>query len=76
MNSSCKLSKSIVILLIMLVTCGSIPALAQTPQVTLDLQNVTVQQVLRSIEKQTKYHFSFKDADLNSKSKVSISAKK
>lgn len=75
MNSSCKLSKSIVILLIMLVTCGSIPALAQTPQVTLNLQNVTVQQVLRSIEKQTKYHFSFKDADLNSKSKVSISAK-
>ncbi|MDE5889619.1 MAG: STN domain-containing protein, partial [Bacteroidales bacterium] len=54
--------------------CGSALVHAQQagPRVTVDMQNVTVREVLKSIEKSTDYAFFYNDADFNAKAVVSV----
>lgn len=47
---------------------------SQTGQVNLNLKNATVKELFSEIEKQTSYRFSYRDAEINSKGKITISA--
>ena len=55
---------------------GSVPLHAQDkgPKVTLNMQDVTIREVLKSIEKSTELAFFYNDADFDSKALVSVSA--
>ena len=48
---------------------------SQTGQVNLNLKNATVKELFSAIEKQTNYRFSYRDAEVNSKNGITISAK-
>ena len=53
----------------------TIPAHAQTGNVSLKLKNVTLPRLFQEIEKQSTYHFSYRDADLVGKDPVTVSVK-
>lgn len=48
---------------------------AQDTKVSLSLQNVPFKQFCSEIEKQTNYHFSYRDADVKDKEPITLSAK-
>lgn len=53
--------------------CGSVPIYAQSgPLVTVKMQDATVRDVLKSIEKSTDFAFFYNDADFNAKELVSV----
>ena len=51
---------------------GSVSLHAQGPRVTLDMQNVTVLEVLESIEQTSDYAFFYNNADFDTGKKVSV----
>lgn len=48
---------------------------AQDAKVSISLENASFKQLFESIEKQTKYRFSYRDADVAGKEPISVSAK-
>ena len=48
---------------------------AQTDKVSLDVKNATVKELFSSIEKQTPWHFSYRDAEVKEKERVTLSVK-
>mgnify|MGYP002561026880 FL=1 len=48
---------------------------AQTGKVSLNLNNASVKELFNAIEKQTSYRFSYRDAEVNGKTGVSVSVK-
>lgn len=48
---------------------------AQTGKVSLNLDNASVKELFNAIEKQTSYRFSYRDAEVNGKTGVSVSVK-
>lgn len=54
---------------------ASIDASAQVGKVSLDINNVSVKEFFSAIEKQTPYHFSYRDIEIQDKKAVTISSK-
>ena len=48
---------------------------AQTDKVSLDVKNATVKELFSAIEKQTPWHFSYRDAEVKEKERVTLSVK-
>lgn len=48
---------------------------AQSPRITLDMPDATVGQVMKEIEKQTRYVFFYNDVDIDKKTNVAIKDK-
>lgn len=48
---------------------------SQTGQVNLNLKNASVKELFREIEKQTSYHFSYRDAEVQGKTGVTVNVK-
>ena len=51
-----------------------IGAYAQTGKISLDLKNAPIKELFSAIEKQTSYRFSYRDADMEGKQPVTLSA--
>lgn len=71
-NEKHGISRYLALSLCMLTFIG---ASAQTGKVNLNLKDAPVKELLNTIEKQTPYRFSYRDADLKGKSSVTISSK-
>lgn len=77
-NSTCKdrhlcVRYSILILFFLLI---STPVLyAQDAKVNLSLENASIKQIFESIERQTKYRFSYRDADVLGKESITVSVR-
>ena len=55
--------------------CASaVPAFAATPTVSIDVKNVTVKELLHTIEANSKYTFAYADDDISSSKRVTIKA--
>ena len=54
---------------------ASIDASAQVGKVSLDINNVSVKEFFSAIEKQTSYHFSYRDIEIQDKEAVTVSSK-
>lgn len=68
-----------ILVILFLGLCLSIPARAQTPQktkVTLDLKDVTLNEVFAELKKQTNYDFFYNSEQLKAKGKISVKAEK
>lgn len=53
---------------------ASVPAFAATPTVSIDVKNVTVKELLHTIEANSKYTFAYADDDISSGKRVTIKA--
>lgn len=72
MNTQSRLRK--LLFMVACFFCMSIMnAFAQEQQVTVELKNATLQQVFKSIEKQTTYRFSYRNSILDNKNNITIS---
>ncbi len=60
------------LLFLLMIFCVQVVTFAQTNKVSLNFENASIEKVLKSIEKQTSYHFSYRNAVLDSNKKVSI----
>lgn len=54
---------------------ASVDASAQVGKVSLDINNVSVKEFFLAIEKQTSYHFSYRDIEIQDKEAVTVSSK-
>lgn len=68
-----KMTKGVLTVALMTTSFG--PLLAQDQQVKLELKQVSLRQVLRAIEEQTNYRFSYKESILDNKQDISLSLK-
>ena len=62
-------------LLTLALCLGSLAVSAQNQKVSIDVKNVTLEQVFKSIERQTSYRFSFMNKTIDSKADITYSAK-
>ena len=68
------MAKRILYITILLLTIGTINSYAQEQQnVTIELENATLRQFFRSIEKQTTYRFSYRNAIIDDKKDITVS---
>ena len=70
-NEKCGISRSLALSLCMLTFAG---AYAQTGKINIQLNNAPVKTLFSTIEKQTNYRFSYRDADIAGKQNVTVSA--
>ncbi len=60
--------------LLLMLTVAVIDASAQTPTVTVNVQNVTVRQLLQAIEENSQYKFAYSDSAFDTEKIVSVNA--
>ena len=70
-NEKCGIFRSLALSLCMLTFAG---AYAQTGKVTIKLNNAPIKTLFTTIEKQTDYRFSYRDADIAGKQNITVSA--